>query len=155
MPVLSLTKCGKRSYFLESEDKLIFTVNIITVILRMAKVFKNSHGGFFLESTHCLYRNQAKRKHYSICLTRLVLTLNRFSFAESSYKQINGIAIGTKMGTSYDRLHRTPILQSVQRLNSTVATFTSHDCHIVAPSSSREELDQFSTPVNSFHPAIK
>ena len=34
-------------------------------------------------------------------LAELVLTLNCFSFAGNYYKQINGVAMGTKMGPSY------------------------------------------------------
>ena len=37
-------------------------------------------------------------------LAELVLTLNCFSFADSYYKQINGVAMGTKMGPSYANL---------------------------------------------------
>ena len=33
-----------------------------------------------------------------------VLTLNCFSFAGNYYKQINGVAMGTKMGPSYANL---------------------------------------------------
>ena len=37
-------------------------------------------------------------------LAELVLTLNCFSFAGNYYKQINGVAMGTKMGPSYANL---------------------------------------------------
>ena len=37
-------------------------------------------------------------------LAELVLTLNCFSFAGSCYKQISGVAMGTKMGPSYANL---------------------------------------------------
>ena len=37
-------------------------------------------------------------------LAELVLTLNCFSFADSYYKQINGVAMGTKRGPSYANL---------------------------------------------------
>jgi len=37
-------------------------------------------------------------------LAELVLTLNCFSFADSYFKQINGVAMGTKMGPSYANL---------------------------------------------------
>ena len=37
-------------------------------------------------------------------LAELVLTLNCFSFASNYYKQINGVAMGTKMGPSYANL---------------------------------------------------
>ena len=37
-------------------------------------------------------------------LAELVLTLNCFSFADNHYKQVNGVAMGTKMGPSYANL---------------------------------------------------
>ena len=37
-------------------------------------------------------------------LAELVLTLNCLSFAGNYYKQINGVAMGTKMGPSYANL---------------------------------------------------
>ena len=37
-------------------------------------------------------------------LAKLVLTLNCFSFADNHYKQVNGVAMGTKMGPSYTNL---------------------------------------------------
>ena len=90
-------------------------------------------------------------------LAELVLTLNWFSFATSYYKQINGVAMGTKMGPSYANLfvgyiehkffnqYNGPKPELYRR-------FT--DC-VGATSSTREELNQFITAVNSFHPAIK
>ena len=49
-----------------------------------------------------LSKNRA-RKPYSL-LDELVLTLNWFSFGDNYYKQINGVAMGTKMGPSYANL---------------------------------------------------
>ena len=37
-------------------------------------------------------------------LAELALTLNCFSFAGNYYKQINGVAMGTRMGPSYANL---------------------------------------------------
>ena len=37
-------------------------------------------------------------------LARLVLALNCFSFSDNYYKQINGVAMGTKVGPSYANL---------------------------------------------------
>ena len=37
-------------------------------------------------------------------LAELVLTLNCFSFGDNYYKQIKGVAMGTKMGPSYTNL---------------------------------------------------
>ena len=90
-------------------------------------------------------------------LAELVLTLNCFSFATSYYKQINGVAMGTKMGPSYANLfvgyiehqffnqYNGPKLKLYRRYID--------DC--VGATSTREELNQFITAVDSFHPALK
>ena len=54
-----------------------------------------------------------------LCLAELLLTFNCFSFANNYYKQINGIAMGTKMGPSYTNFL---INTTAQNLNSTIAT---------------------------------
>ena len=63
-------------------------------------------------------------------LAELVLTLNCFSFADSYFKQINGVAMGTKMGPSYANLFvgtlntNFSINTTAPNLNYTVATLT-------------------------------
>ena len=91
-------------------------------------------------------------------LAELVLTLNCFSFADSYYKQINGVAMGTKMRPSYTNLsvgyiehqffnqYNGPKPERYRRYID--------DC-VGATSCTREELDQVITAVNSFHPALK
>ena len=91
-------------------------------------------------------------------LAELILTLNRFSFGDNYYIQTNGVAMGTKMGPSYANLfvgfiehqffsqYHGPKPQLYGRYID--------DC-IGATSSTREELTQFITAVNSFHPALK
>ena len=102
-------------------------------------------------------RNQA-RKHYSAWLTELVLTLNCFSFANSYFKQINGVAMGTKMGSSYANLfvgyieHK--FFNQYDGPKPKLYRRYIDDC-IGATSSFREDLNQFITAVNSFHPALK
>ena len=48
-----------------------------------------------------LHTVKEPNKETLLRLAELVLTLNCFSFADSYYKQINGVAMGTKMGPSY------------------------------------------------------
>ena len=91
-------------------------------------------------------------------LAELVLTLNCFSFVDNYYKQINGVAMGTKMGPSYANLfvgfienkffsnYHGPKPDLYKRYI---------DDSVGATSSSREELNQFINSVNSFHPALK
>ena len=91
-------------------------------------------------------------------LAELVLTLNCFSFADNHYKQVNGVAMGTKMGPSYANLFVGYIEnQFFNQFNGTKPELYGRyidDC-IGATSSSREELDLVITSVNSFHPALK
>ena len=90
-------------------------------------------------------------------LAELVLTLNCFSFAGSYYKQINGVAMGTKMGPSYANLFVGYIEhQFFNQYNGPKPDLYRRyidDC-VGATSSTREELNQFITAVNSFHPAL-
>ena len=91
-------------------------------------------------------------------LGELVLTLNCFSFADNFYKQVNGVAMGTKMGPSCANLFVGYIENQVfNQFNGTKPELYGRyidDC-FGAISSSREELDHFITSVNSFHPALK
>ena len=91
-------------------------------------------------------------------LAELVLTLNCFSFAGNYYKQINGVAMGTRMGPSYANLFVGYVEhQFFNQYNGPKPELYGRyiDDRIGAISSSREELDQFITSVNSFHPALK
>ena len=88
----------------------------------------------------------------------LALTLNCFPFVDNYNKQINGVTMGTIMGLSYANLfvgyiehqffnqHNGPKPELYRRYID--------DC-IDATSSTREDLDQFVTALNSFHPALK
>ena len=91
-------------------------------------------------------------------LAELVLTLNCFSFAGNYYKQINDVAMGTRMGPSYANIFVGYVEhQSFNQYNGPKPQLYGRyiDYCIGAISSSREELDQFITSVNSFHPALK
>ena len=91
-------------------------------------------------------------------LAELVLTLNCFSFATSYYKQINGVTMGTKMGSSYANLFVGYIEHNFfnQYNDPKPELYRRYidDC-VGATSSTKEELNQFITAVNSFHPALK
>jgi len=86
------------------------------------------------------------------------LTPNCFSFADNHYKQVKGVAMGTKMGPSYANLFVGYIgNQFFNQFNGTKPERHGRyfdDC-IGATSFSREEPDHFITSVNSFHPALK
>ena len=87
-----------------------------------------------------------------LCLAQLVLTLDCFSFAYKYYKQINGVAMGAKMGPIYANLEH----QFFNQYGPKPELYRRYidDC-IGAASSTREEVNQFITAANLFHPALK
>ena len=89
-----------RDFNFLGEDKLIFTMDITSLYT----VIPNSEG--LLALKHCFDLRTVKEPSSEtlLRLAELVLTLNCFSFAGSYYKQINGVAMGTKMGPSYANL---------------------------------------------------
>ena len=91
-------------------------------------------------------------------LAELVLTLNCFSFGDNYYKQINGVAMGTKMGPSYANLFvgfiENKFFSNYHGPKSDLYKRYIDDC-VSATSSSKEELNLFINAVNSFHPALK
>ena len=142
-----------RDFNFSGQDKLTFTMDITSLYTCIS----NSEG---LQALKRFFYQRTVKEPSSrtlLRLTELVLTLNCFSFAGSYYKQINGVEMGTRMGPSYANLfvgyfeH-----QFFNHYNGPKPDYGRYvdDC-IGAISSSREELDQFITSVNSFHPALK
>ena len=85
---------------LSGQDKLIFSIDITSLYT----VIPNSEG---LEALKHFFDQRTVKEPSSETLLRLaelVLTLNCFSFAGNYYKQINGVAMGTRMGPSYANL---------------------------------------------------
>ena len=93
-----------RDFNFLGEDKLIFTMDISSLYT----VIPNSEGLQALTCTCRYFFDQRTVTEPSsetlLRLAELVLTLNCFSFAGNYYKQINGVAMGTKMGPSYANL---------------------------------------------------
>ena len=91
-------------------------------------------------------------------LAELVLTLNCFSFAGNYFKQINGLAMGTKMEPSYANLFvgctENQFFNQYDGPKPELHRRYIDNC-FGATSSTREDLNQFITTVNSFHPALK
>ena len=86
-----------RDFNFLSEDKLIFTMEISSLYT----VIPNSEG---LQALRYFFDQRTVTEPSSETLLRLaelVLTLNCFSFTSNYYKQINVVAMGTKMGPSY------------------------------------------------------
>ena len=90
-------------------------------------------------------------------LAELLLTLNCFSLFNNHYQQINGVAMGTKMGPSDANLFVGCIEnQFFNQYNGQPKLYRRYidDC-VGATSSTRKELEQLIYSVNSFHPASK
>ena len=141
-----------RDFNFSGQDKLIFTVDITSLYT----VIPNSEG---LQALKHFFDQRTVKEPSSETLLRLaelVLTLNCFSFAGNYYKRINGVAMGTRMGPSYANLFVGYVEFFNQHNGPKSERYGRYiDDYIGAISSSREELDQFITSVNSFHPALK
>ena len=83
-----------RDFNVSGQDKLIFTMDITSLYT----VIPNSEH-FFDQRTV-----KEPSSETLLRLAEVVLTLNCFSFAGNYYKQINGVAMGTRMGPSYANL---------------------------------------------------
>ena len=143
-----------RDFNFSGRDKLIFTMDITSVYT----VIPNNEG---LQALKHFFDQRIVREPSSETLLRLaelVFTLNCFSFAGNYYKQINGVVMGTRMGPSYaNRFVGYIEHQFFNQYYSPKPELYGHyldDC-IGTISSSTEELNQFITAVNSFHPALK
>ena len=132
-----------RNFNFSGENKNIFTMEVTSLYT----VIPNNEG---LQALKYFFNHRPIKKPSLETLLRLaemVITLNCFSFGDSYYKQINGVAMGTKMGLSYANLYyHGPKPDLYKRYID--------DC-VGATSSSREELNLFINLVNSFHPDLK
>ena len=136
------------------ENKIIFTMDITSLYT----VIPNNEGLLALK----YFFNQRPIKKPSsqtlLRLAELVLTLNCFSFGDNYYKQINGVAMGTKMGPSYANLFvgfiENKFFSNYHGPKPDLYKRYIDDC-VGATSSSKEELNLFINSVNSFHPALK
>ena len=82
-----------RDFNFLGEDKLIFTMDITPLYT----VIPNGEGLLALKHFFDLHTVQEPSSETLFRLAELALTLNCFSFADSYYKQINGVAMGIKM----------------------------------------------------------
>eukprot|EP00061_Rhincodon_typus_P001993 g16337.t1 len=98
--------------------------------------------------------NESPSTDTLIRLTKLVLTLNNFSFNSSHFLQTKGVAMGTRMGPSYAHLLVGYVEQSI--FHSYTGPIPHlflrdiNDC-IGAASCSHKELEQFINFTNTFH----
>ena len=143
-----------RDFSFLGQNKLIFTMDITSLYT----VIPNDEG---LRALKHFFDQRTVKEPSSETLLRLaelVLTLNCFSFGGNYYKQTNGVAMGTKMGPSYANLFvgfiEHQFFSQYHGPKPELYGRYIDDC-IGATSSTREELTQFITAVNSFHLALK
>ncbi|CAH3104129.1 unnamed protein product, partial [Pocillopora meandrina] len=143
-----------RDFSFLGHNKLIFTMDITSLYT----VIPNDEGLRALKHffDHCTVKEPSSET--LLRLAELVLTLNCFSFGGNYYKQTNGVAMGTKMGPSYVNLFvgfiKHHFFSQCHGPKPELYGRYIDDC-IGATPSTKEELTQFITAVNSFHPALK
>ena len=136
-----------RDFNFLGEAKFIFTMNITSLYT----VIPDGEG--LLDLKHFFDFRTVKEPSLEtlLRLAELVLTLNCFSFVDSYYKQIIGVALGTKMGHSYANLFVDYIeYKFFNQYNGPKPELYRRyidDC-VGATSSTREELTQFIIAVN-------
>ena len=91
-------------------------------------------------------------------LVELVLTLNNFSFDGEHYQQINGVAMGIKMGPNYGNLFVGFVQKQIfEQYTDAIPDYLGRyidDC-LGTASFSHVELERFINFVNNFHPALQ
>ena len=143
-----------RDFTFSGENKYIFTMGITSLYTAIP----NNEGLLALK----FYFDQRSTKEPSsetlLRLAELALTLNCFSFSIIHYQQINGVAMGTKMGPSYANLFvgyiENQFFNQYNGPQPKLYRCYIDDC-VGATPSTREELEQLIYSVNSFHPALK
>ena len=138
-----------RNFNFSGENKIIFTMDITSLYT----VIPKNEG---LQALKYFLNQRPIKKPSSESLLRLaelVLTLNCFSFGDNYYKQINRVAMGTKMGPSYANLF-VGFIKNKFFSNYHGPKHYIDDC-VGTTSSSREELNLFINSVYSFHLALK
>ena len=87
-----------RGFNFSGENKRFFTIHITSL-----DTFTASNEG--LQALKFFFHQRTIDSWETLLLlAELVLTLTCFSFADNHYKQVNGVAVGTKMGPSYANL---------------------------------------------------
>ncbi|XP_078375812.1 uncharacterized protein LOC144659262 [Oculina patagonica] len=118
-----------------------------------------NHGG--LEALSFFLDQRTVKEPSTPTLTRLaelVLNLNAFSFNDQHYRQIGGVAMGSKMGPNYACLFVGYIEEQI-RSNYTGFVPQLHkryiDDVVGAAQCSRLDLEEFINYVSNYHPALQ
>ena len=91
-------------------------------------------------------------------LAELVLTLNSFSFNDEFYRQVGGVAMGSKMGPNYACLFVGYVEQQIrEQYPGFIPQLHKRyiDDIVGAASCQRDELENFIDFVSNFHPALQ
>ena len=134
-----------RNFNFSGENKIIFTMDITSLYT----VIPNNEG---LQALKYFFNQRPIKKPSSWTGSHTQL------FDDDYYKQINGVAMGTKMGPSYANLFvgfiENKFFSNYHGPKPDLYKRYIDDC-VGATSSSKEELNLFINSVNSFHPALK
>ena len=117
------------------------------------------NGDGLLALTHFLNKRQVLQPptHTLVRLAELVLTLNTFSFNGNFYRQTGGVAMGSRLGPNYACLFMGHIEEQIfdQYTGTKPALYKRYINDIAgATSGTREEVEDFATYVNGFHPSL-
>ena len=96
--------------------------------------------------------------HTLVRLAELVLTLNTFSFNGNYYQQTGGVAMGSKLGPNYACLFVGHIEEQIfQQYNGKSPDLYKRyiDDIVGAASCNKQDLEDFTSFVNNFHPSLK
>ena len=91
-------------------------------------------------------------------LAELVLTLNSFSFNNEYYRQLGGVAMGSRMGPNYACLFVGYVEQQIrEQYTGFIPQLHKRyiDDIVGAASCRRDELEDFIDFVSNFHPALQ
>ena len=117
------------------------------------------NGDGLLALTHFLNKRQVLQPptHTLIRLEALVLTLNTFSLNGNFYRQTGGVAMGSRLGPNYACLFMGHIEEQIfdQYTGTKPALYKRYIDDIAgATSGTREEIEDFATYANGFHPSL-
>ena len=155
----NLTTC-KTCFYRNTEAAAIYDFYLLWTFKSLYTIIPNDEG---LRAFKQFFDRRTTLEPATATLLRLaelVLTLNCFSFDGHYFKQINGVAMGTKMGPSYANLFVGFIEEFIfEQYSSPKPEFFGRyidNCvyHCFATSCSKPDLESFISYVISFHPSF-
>ena len=116
------------------------------------------NGDVLLALTHFLNKRHVLQPltRTLVRLAELALTLNTFSFNGNFYRQTGGVAMGSRLGPNYACLFMGHIEEQIfdQYTGTKPALYKRYIDDAGATSGTREEIKDFATYVNGFHPSL-